>query len=332
MTMALNGIDISNWQNGLDPAQVPADFIIAKASEGGGYADPTFTGFIKGTIGAGRLAGSYHYARGGDPIAEADHYLAVVGEWVGVILLVLDWEGGGNTAWGNSDWVRRFVNRVHDRTGIWPLVYVQASAIGQIPADVRTTCPLWVAQYADNVATGYQQTPWNEGAYECAMRQYSSTGRLPGWAGDLDLDKFYGSRTDWERLAQGDNDMVTTQDIQAIAEAVWNFQQNGTRVRDRLQGIDKAANDIVKTVGDRVWSFKIKDVQARDRLYGLDGIQTPTLAKQVARLTATVAAQQAAIDKLAESLGADPDRIAQSIQDAVKAKLDKLDITITTGD
>ena len=32
---------------------------------------------------------------------------------------------------------------------------------------------MWIAQYADNKATGYQQNPWNEGAYLCAVRQYN---------------------------------------------------------------------------------------------------------------------------------------------------------------
>ena len=32
--MALNGIDISNYQRGLDLAQVPCDFVICKATEG----------------------------------------------------------------------------------------------------------------------------------------------------------------------------------------------------------------------------------------------------------------------------------------------------------
>ncbi len=32
--MAMNGIDISNYQRGLDLAKVPCDFIICKATEG----------------------------------------------------------------------------------------------------------------------------------------------------------------------------------------------------------------------------------------------------------------------------------------------------------
>ena len=50
-------------------------------------------------------------------------------------------------------------------------------------------------------ATGYQDKPWNEGAYSCAIRQYSSCGRLNGWGGNLDLDKFYGDKDAWNKYA-----------------------------------------------------------------------------------------------------------------------------------
>lgn len=104
---------------------------------------------------------------------------------------------------------------------------------------------------------------------------------------------------------------------QEIAEAVWDFEQNGVKCRDRLQGTDEAAN----AAAERVWTFLIQGVQARDRLYGLDNIQTPQLA-------ATVAAQSAALETLAKSVGTDPDTIAASVEQAVKARLATLRITV----
>lgn len=57
-------------------------------------------------------------------------------------------------------------------------------------------------QYANNAATGYQTQPWNEGVNTCAIRQYSSNGRLHGYAGALELNLFYRDRTAWMRYAQ----------------------------------------------------------------------------------------------------------------------------------
>ena len=49
----------------------------------------------------------------------------------------------------------------------------------------------------------------------------------------------------------------------------------------------------------------------------------------LSRITATIGAQAAAIKALSESMGANPDTVAQVVQDAVKAKLDSLKITVT---
>ena len=51
--------------------------------------------------------------------------------------------------------------------------------------------------------------------------------------------------------------------------------------------------------------------------------------KRVREMTATIAAQAAAIEALSKAIGTNPDDIAQTIQDAVKAKLDSLKITVT---
>lgn len=202
--MALNGIDISNWQRGINLAAVPADFVIVKFTEGTWYVSDQYKVQIDTALSLGRKAGAYHYASGSNATAEADTFLAYFAPYVGKAIPILDWESGDNASWGNGAWVREWVNRVHDRTGIWPMVYVQSSAISQIPSDVQANCGLWVAQYASmNPTYGYQTTPWNEGAYGCAMRQYSGTGVLPGYGGQLDLNKFYGDQAAWDAYATG---------------------------------------------------------------------------------------------------------------------------------
>lgn len=146
---------------------------------------------------------------GGNATAEADYFVNTVRPYIGTAVLVLDWEGYQNAAWGNSNWVRVFVNRVHARTGVWPLVYTSAAYLYQIPADVRSHCGLWVAQYANNNATGYQTRPWNYGRYGEAMRQYTSNGRIPGYAGPLDLNYFRGTTAQWNKYANPGNTTVT---------------------------------------------------------------------------------------------------------------------------
>ena len=138
-----------------------------------------------------------------DATTEADNFVNHITGYVGKAMLVLDWEPYQNAAWGNSNWVRTWVYRVHARTGVWPVVYCSKGFVGQIPADVRAKCMLWAAQYANNYATGYQDSPWLAGSQGEGMLQYTSTGYLNGH-GPLDLDKFFGDRTAWRKIACGE--------------------------------------------------------------------------------------------------------------------------------
>lgn len=52
----------------------------------------------------------------------------------------------------------------------------------------------------------------------------------------------------------------------------------------------------------------------------------------LAGITATINAQAAAIETLSKSMGADPEQIAQAVQQAVRDKLDSLEITIGVTD
>ena len=95
-----------------------------------------------------------------------------------------------------------WVNRVKQRTnGVIPMVYVSASALGQVAGARAAGSGLWVAQYANTLPTGYQSHPWKLGAYGEAMRQYTSTGVLPGYSGYLDLNVFRGDKTAWRKYA-----------------------------------------------------------------------------------------------------------------------------------
>lgn len=200
--MTMQGIDVSSWQTGIDVSKVPADFVIAKATEGTNYVNPDCDRVVQQCIKLGKCWGTYHYVDGSGAVAEADYYVNNVKGYVGRGILCIDWESGSNRAWGNYAYLETLVSRVIERTGIKPLIYVQASAYAPTAAVAqRHDCGLWIAQYADMNATGYQDTPWNEGAYTCAIRQYSSAGRLTGWNGNLDLDKFYGDANAWRKYA-----------------------------------------------------------------------------------------------------------------------------------
>lgn len=202
--MVLNGIDISNWQQGIDLSKVPCDFVIAKATQGTGYVSPDCARQIEQARQTGKRFGVYHYVSGGNAVAEANYFVDNCANWVGKGLFCIDWESNENSAWGNEGYLEQVVAQVKARTGIPPIIYVQASRYAQVAAVAnRQNCGLWIAQYADMTPTGYQDTPWNEGAYACVIRQYSSSGRLPGYGGNLDLNKFYGDGATYDKYVTG---------------------------------------------------------------------------------------------------------------------------------
>lgn len=193
----MKGIDISNWQKGINVKSINADFIIVKATEGVEYISPDFKRQADDTLSSGKLLGVYHYANGGDPKKEADFFINTIKSYIGKAIIVLDWEAGSNPEFGKSDksWCEKFTNHVIDKTNIKPFIYIQQSSMHK----VQIGLPLWVAQYADMNQTGYQNNPWNEGSYACAIRQYSSCGRISGFNGNLDINKAYISREQWLR-------------------------------------------------------------------------------------------------------------------------------------
>ena len=210
MSKYLKGIDISSWQKGMNVGAVPADFVIMKATQGRWLVDSCCDSFYQQCKAAGKLRGVYHYAEGGDAIAEADYFLRNIEGYIGDAILVLDWESTDNPTFGVNDfnWCKTWLDHVYERTGVRPLLYTSAAFRNRF--DSIGDYGMWIAQYADNDPTGYQETPWNEGAYDCAIRQYSSHGRLTGYSENLDLDKAYMDEEAWCLYANPNGGAVPT--------------------------------------------------------------------------------------------------------------------------
>jgi GH25 family lysozyme M1 (1,4-beta-N-acetylmuramidase) len=208
--MALDGIDTASYQAGLNPAKVPMDFNIVKATQGVAYINPDFARMAKATVDAGKLIGIYHYASGNDPVKEADFFLRNIPGYIGKAILCLDWEGEQNPAFGKSDvsWCKKFCDRVYEKTGVRCFIYMSKSVCHAHDwKAVAKDYPLWCAQYASMNRTGYQDRPWTDssgfGAWDKpTIYQYSSGGQLAGWSRRLDLDLAYLTADQWRAWAK----------------------------------------------------------------------------------------------------------------------------------
>jgi lysozyme len=148
-----------------------------------------------GALEAGLLWGAYHYANASDPIRQADHFLSVVSNaWAHAnpvtrpsagVLLVLDFEKNGHYPGGTMrpDQAVAFVERIRERTGVYPGIYSGEYHLGRVlnsarvtPAQKRTltNCWLWVANYSKEPRA---VAPWNF----WSLWQYTGDGkcRLP---------------------------------------------------------------------------------------------------------------------------------------------------------
>ena len=213
--MALNGIDISNWQPDIDLSKVASDFVIVKTTEGTDYVSPVADTQIQQAFKLNKLVGVYHYATGAGAVTEANFFLSNIKGYMGKALLVLDFEGEAIA--GGPTYAKTFLDTVYQATGIRPLLYTSKSVVNQYDwSAVSNEYDLWGAQYASTAHTGYQSEPWEDGTAwgsfgKPVIRQYTGYGRLAGYAGDLDLDLFYGDKDDWQSYVMSDDDDDNTE-------------------------------------------------------------------------------------------------------------------------
>ena len=196
----MQGIDVSNYQAGMDLNAVPHDFALVLATYGTTFVDHSCNSFVSTLKAENKPWGVYHYCTGSE--GEADYFINNVRGYVHEGILALDWESGGNKQWGNTDYLASLIRRVKTLSGVNPVVYTPASAYNTVaPVARELNCAMWVADYASMNPTGYQANPWHENEYGMILFQYSSNGRLAGYARALDLDKAYIDAQQWKEYA-----------------------------------------------------------------------------------------------------------------------------------
>lgn len=292
--MTMQGIDISSYQAGIDLTRVPCDFIIVKATQGSTYVNPDCVRAVEQALAAGKYVGVYHYIDGSG-VGEADFFVDQISGWVGRVLVCLDWEPGSNSRWGDLGYLGAVIDRVRERAGRPPVVYASAAAFPWQTCAARG-CGTWVAQYASMDQTGYQDHPWGEGAYDCLIRQYSATGRLPGWGGDLDLDIFYGDRTLWGAYVTGAGGAGKESDVQ-LTDIVIRPDGHEATVQDVLSYIDMRCETLAGQMDDLMGIVKAGGITRRG-----DGDETgrTDLCWEVGWLPKNFAALQDLISRAAQ--------------------------------
>lgn len=204
----LNGIDISHWQKGLNLSEIRYDFAIVKATEGVNFVDPCFHDFIRKAESLGKCLGFYHFARPekNTAKAEAKFFYDNTVKYFGKAIPILDWESSGKA---NVAWAKEWLDTVYSMTGVKPMIYMSESVVNQYDWSkvANADYGLWVAKYKDmqidrnydmSKAGKQPQVKWWK---FYAMWQWTSSGRLDGYNGNIDCDVFYGDRDTWSKYA-----------------------------------------------------------------------------------------------------------------------------------
>lgn len=203
--MALKGIDISKWQSSLDLSKIDFDFAIIKATEGKSYVDPYCDKFFQKALKLGKKLGVYHFANNPSNTAEqeANWFINNTKGYIGKAIPVLDWESKDTS---NVAWALEWLERVEKAYGCKPMIYMSQSVVNRHDWSkvVAGNYGLWVAKYKD-YAADYNYDMSNAGSKPevkywkfYAIWQWTSSGRLNGYNGNLDLDEFYGDESAWD--------------------------------------------------------------------------------------------------------------------------------------
>lgn len=190
----LRFIDISSHQSVEAAAMAGVDGVIVKTTQGTGYVNPKGDAQYQLAKKSGKLLGFYHYAGGGNPVAEANYFYENSKNYFKEAVPFLDWEQGENASWGDTNWCRKFVDRIHELTGVWCGIYIQASSVAQV-ANLANTCPLWIAGYPVNAPN------WNVPAFQYSTAPWGTYTLWQFTGGDLDRNVANVDAAGWKKIA-----------------------------------------------------------------------------------------------------------------------------------
>lgn len=194
----LFGIDVSSHQGNINTGAMfdsgKIDFVITKATEGCTYVNPYCDAVMQSAISRNKPCGVYHFARRNDAKAEAQHFVNSCKGYIGKAIPILDYEADALN--NGVSWALTWLKEVERLWGVKPMIYMSLSVTKKYNWQpvVDNNNGLWMAQYNSSASDpGY----WGF----LAMWQYTSSGHVSGYSGNLDCNYFYGDIAAWNKYA-----------------------------------------------------------------------------------------------------------------------------------
>lgn len=197
MSSWLVGCDVSEYQETITWSEISPGgyFSLVKISEGTSYVDRMAAQNVPGARSIadpnGWINFWYHFADGYDPVAEAQHFLAVLSQFGGLQTwegLMYDFEKNGIADPGT--YTNTFEEYVFNQTGVRPLLYSNRYLMSLI-YQANPNAGKFLADPDDPPSTNAQYLGKTV-PYEYVMQQYG-TGSMPGVPVACDIDYFFGT-------------------------------------------------------------------------------------------------------------------------------------------
>jgi lysozyme len=287
-TDVVHGIDVSYYQGTIDWTQVATeyDFAIARINHGD-FMDPQFDANWAGIKAVGMIRGAYQYFDpGGDPVEQANIVVDKLGMLdAGDLPPVIDVEstdglGGAEIAARVGVWL----DIVEAGTGKKPMIYTgKYFWQDNVGSSEFADYALWHAQYPNACQPPAAPPPacgcsniadqWSE----IAVWQYSSSGSVPGIAGNVDLNVWNGTYEELVAFASGGSYGATLASVEApeVVLAGETFKVRVTYTNSGGQPWDASTLLGTTMPRDRASEFQSASWPSESRAAAVTGSVTP---------------------------------------------------------
>lgn len=192
----VRGIDVSSHNGYVNFKRVAKDgyeFVFIKATEGVDFKDKNFLVNYYASEKAGLKRGAYHFFRfDRDGVDQAVNFLRTVKDHPLELGLAIDVEAEGNPKGVPVELVQERLQAMLDflnMEGYRVTLYTNVMGYETYLLNTFAGYPLWICSFSS--------TPFDA---DWTFWQYDHHGKVSGISGDVDLNTFSGSRSDWKQF------------------------------------------------------------------------------------------------------------------------------------
>ncbi len=194
----ITGIDVSKYQGKIDFKKVKAagiHYVFVRATEGITYQDAFIKQNIEEAREAGLVIGAYHfYETDDDPVSQLNNFTSMVTLQAGDLPPVVDIEKlHDNDQIDLTQNIQTYLNGLERHYKIKPIIYSGKNFANKY-ITTFSDYPLWLAEYQSLYPTLPQG--WDKWTFW----QYSQTGKVDGVIGDVDVNRYNGEESSFNKI------------------------------------------------------------------------------------------------------------------------------------